>query len=263
VTPLGPPRIAYGVAVSLRPSSREVAVRVRRTLRARGLDVVRYPVEGSLWALIDRVFRMGSVASVLDVGAHVGEFGSFLRDHGYRGDIFSFEPVPDAYEALARRADGDPRWHVHRYALGAVDGTRTFRVAKADNLSSFLEPSVAGRTRFDEGIAARDRIEVDIRRLDSVFAEVTAAARPGGFYLKCDTQGVDLDVVEGTGDVLSTFAGVQLELDLEPLYEGSGTFVDGLSRLGSRGFRLAGVFPVARDGRARLLQVEAVFVPAA
>jgi FkbM family methyltransferase len=249
--------------VSIRLSTRSVGGPVRSALRARGFDVVRYPVEGSLWALLDRIFRQASVTCVLDVGAHVGEFGRFLRGHGYPGEIVSFEPVPSSYRSVAGLVAGDPRWRVYPYALGAVDGPRTLSVAHADNLSSFLEPASAGRARFTGAIDARERLEVEVRRLDSVFADLTAPAGPASVYLKCDTQGLDLEVVEGAGDVLSRLAGVQLELDLEPLYEGSATFLEGLSRLGDRGFRLAGVFPVARDDRARLLQVETVFVPSA
>jgi FkbM family methyltransferase len=254
---------AYGVAVSSRLSTRNVADRVRSALRARGFDVVRYPVEGSLWALLDRIFRRASVACVLDVGAHVGEFGCFLRGHGYLGEIVSFEPVPSSYRSVAGLVEGDPRWRVYPYALGAVDGPRSLSVAYADNLSSFLAPASAGRARFAGAIDARERLEVEVRRLESIFADVTAPTGAGSVYLKCDTQGLDLEVVDGAGDVLSRLAGVQLELDLEPLYEGSGTFLEGLSRLGDRGFRLAGAFAVARDDRARLLQVETVFVPAA
>jgi FkbM family methyltransferase len=249
--------------VSIRPPTRNIGDRVRSALRARGFDVVRYPVEGSLWALLDRIFRRAAVACVLDVGAHVGEFGCFLRGRGYRGEIVSFEPVPSSYRSVVGVAAGDTHWRVYPYALGAVDGPRSLSVAHADNLSSFLKPASAGRARFAGAIDARERLEVEVRRLESIFADVTGPTGPGSLYLKCDTQGLDLEVVEGAGDVLSRFAGVQLELDLEPLYEGSGTFLEGLSRLGERGFRLAGVFPVARDDHARLLQVETVFVPAA
>jgi FkbM family methyltransferase len=247
--------------VSNRLPTHEVGVRLRRVLRARGLDVVRYPVDGSLWALLERIFRSRGVGCVLDVGAHVGEFGGFLREHGYCGEIVSFEPVPCSYRSVAGRAAGDARWRVYPYALGAVEGSRNLGVAYADNLSSFLEPAAAGRARFAGAIDARERVDVEVRRLESIFTEVTAAAGSETVFLKCDTQGLDLEVVQGAGNFLSGLAGVQLELDIEPLYEGSGTFLDGLAQLGSYGFRLAGVFPVARDDRTRLLQVETVFVP--
>jgi FkbM family methyltransferase len=229
-------------------------------LRAHGFDVVRFPVAGSLWEVLHRVFDRGDVTCVLDVGAHVGEYGTFLRHHGYQGHIISFEPGAEARRGLAARAERDERWDVHPFALGAVDEVRTLRVATADNLSSFLVATPTAHERFRGAIAVREEVEVDVKRLDSVFTDVTSQVEPGGRFLKCDTQGVDLEVVGGAGAILSQLAGLQLELDVEPLYEGSAGLLDGLETLAGQGFRVAGMFPVARDESARLLQVEAVFV---
>jgi FkbM family methyltransferase len=229
-------------------------------VRSRGFDVVRFPVEGSLWSLLDRIFMRSQIRCVLDVGAHVGEYGGFLRTHGYRGEIVSFEPVPAAYELLRARASGDGRWQTYRYALGAHDGERTMRVAAADNLSSFLEPSAAGRARFSGVIEAREELAVEVKRLDTVFPDLASVAVGGRTFLKCDTQGLDLDILDGAEKTLDSLAGIQLELDIEPLYDGAAEFRRGVDWLGERGFLLAGTFPVVRDARLRLLQVEAVFV---
>ena len=136
-------------------------------------------------------------------------------------------------------------------------------VAHAANLSSFLEPTTAGRTRFAGAIEVRERRDVEIRRLDSVFSKVTAPADEGAVFLKCDTQGLDLEVVEGAGTVARPSRGSAAGARCRSALSRIGIASRGLDLLAARGFRIAGMFPVARDDRARLLQVEAVFVRAA
>src|ERR1043166_6885144 len=87
---------------------------VRRRLRARGFDVVRYEParfpELRRTALIDE----RGVDVVLDVGANAGPVASPLRGGGYQGRIVSFEPQRRAYERLAAAAAGDPLWEHQR-----------------------------------------------------------------------------------------------------------------------------------------------------
>lgn len=40
---------------------------------------------------------------VIDVGANIGQFGEFLRKHGFRGKIVSFEPTLSAFQALQKK----------------------------------------------------------------------------------------------------------------------------------------------------------------
>src|SRR5207245_5427268 len=78
---------------------------------------------------------------VLDVGAHVGQYGRFLRNIGYRGRIVSFEPVLANFTVLEQRRAGDEHWTCHRLALGRQDGTLPINVASVTQVSSFLVPN--------------------------------------------------------------------------------------------------------------------------
>ena len=80
------------------------------------------------------------VDCVVDVGANRGQTGRRLRRLGYRGSIVSFEPVPRAFEELAREAANDRAWSVHQLALGREDGTTTMNVVPG-TLSSLREPT--------------------------------------------------------------------------------------------------------------------------
>ena len=65
---------------------------------------------------------------VLDVGGHVGSYGSGLRLGGYSGQISSFEPVGSAFERLSDKASRDQHWSVYRTALGSHAENATMNV---------------------------------------------------------------------------------------------------------------------------------------
>src|SRR5579871_2898133 len=74
--------------------------------------------EMSLAQHLQDLFEDLEIDCVLDVGANAGQYGQFLREQvGYRGLIFSFEPVSDTYSQLCTAAKGDPKWKTFCLAL--------------------------------------------------------------------------------------------------------------------------------------------------
>jgi hypothetical protein len=62
-------------------------------------------------------------------GANVGQLAALLRSTGFSGRIVSFEPLPEAFDALSRRASRDSYWEARQIAVGERAGTppSTFR----------------------------------------------------------------------------------------------------------------------------------------
>ena len=181
------------------------------------------------------------VDTVLDVGAHTGGYGALLRELGYAGEIVSFEPVRASFEALSARLD--ERWHAQRLALGAANGTLALNVAGESNFTSFLKPIAVERYAG----SATDHVEqVEVRRLD----EVASGSR---IFLKTDTQGFDLEVIEGARGVLDRVVALQVELSVTPLYEGAPDWIAALSTLRELGFVAVSLTGV---GRVSLAAVE-------
>ncbi|MFI4963330.1 MAG: hypothetical protein ACHP6H_05685, partial [Legionellales bacterium] len=55
---------------------------------------------------------------VLDVGANTGQFGSRLRELGFKGKIISFEPILAEYQDLNKKTVNDPLWQAINIGLG-------------------------------------------------------------------------------------------------------------------------------------------------
>jgi hypothetical protein len=75
---------------------------------------------------------------VLDVGANDGGYALELRHGGYRGRIWSYEPLHEAFADLDRAAAGDHLWKTANCACGAKAGSAKINVAKNSASSSLL-----------------------------------------------------------------------------------------------------------------------------
>jgi FkbM family methyltransferase len=226
---------------------------VRRFLRRRGLDVVRY--EGHRR---QDLIRRHAIEVVLDVGANDGPFASSLRDGGYRGRIVSLEPQSAAFERLAARAQGDAAWEVRRVAAGAEDGEATLNLAGNSSSSSLLEMAEQHVRSAPESAYVGTEV-VPVVRLDAIRDDLVVPE--DRVYLKVDVQGLELDVLRGAEGLLAQCAVVDVELSLARVYEGGTLFPELLEWLAARGFAPAWLEPVFIDpASGRLLQVDGLFV---
>lgn len=194
---------------------------------------------------------------VLDAGANVGQFGQWLRKHGYRGEIISFEPVEAAFRELKAVADRDGNWHVHHLALGATASPCTpINVSRDTRFSSILDQTPIA-ARFDAEAVVLRQEEVAVARLD----DLLASFRDRIVFLKSDTQGYERAVIEGARKALTWFVGVQLELPLVHLYQNTWSFEDAITHMRGAGFVLAQLNPVIwrREDPVSLIEVDAVF----
>jgi FkbM family methyltransferase len=227
-------------------------VRLRRVLRRAGLDVIR-PVP----TFVDLIHKLGADA-VLDVGANEGQYGTYLRDWGYRGQIVSFEPISSAFSRLSARAASDAHWATRNEALGASDERSTINVSNLSVFSSLLVPNEVVKN-FDPRAATARKEEVQVRRLDSIWQDIQGYGRK--FYLKVDTQGFEPQVVRGAESALSSITAVQLELSLSAHYEGELLLAEMIKFMSERAFDLRFVKPVQYDQRdLSIPQLDCVFV---
>ena len=128
-----------------------------------------------------------------------------------------------------------------------------------NSYSSSLYPTTAVHEQAAPASRAIRQVEVEVRRLHELADEmIGTATRP---LLKLDTQGSELDILEGAGVSLDRFAAAHIELSLVPLYAGSPVIWEVVGWMEKRGFLLAELEPEFSDPRSqRLLQVNGMFV---
>ena len=210
---------------------------------------------------LKRFLSAFAVDCLFDVGANRGQYATTARrDAGYNGQILSFEPNPDVFAELQKQAASDRNWHVFNMALSDFDGVTSFNIMAADQFSSLKKPSDAQDAIFADRNKVTKTVEMQCRRLDTLLPELAAQhgfARP---FLKMDTQGHDLAVCEGAGEVLTTMLGIQTELGVRPIYEGGAGYRAMIDWLEARGFVPSAFFANNKGHFPRLVEMDGIFV---
>lgn len=205
-----------------------------------------------LVGLLKRIFTEHQVSHVLDVGANLGQYVSFLRKHvGYRGAITSFEPTSSAFETL--EAIRDPALKVLQLALGASDTDADINVMVGSDLSSLHAPSTEWTKEFSHRNKVSRVERVSVRRLDGLGVV-------GPCFLKIDTQGHELAVLDGAAGMLERVVACQIEIPCVRLYEGGPTTAESLEYMTDHGFDLCGLFPVTTISHDRVTDLDSMYL---
>jgi FkbM family methyltransferase len=182
-----------------------------------------------------------------------------LREEvGFKGPIISFEPIPEIAKVLKAKCAVDRNWYVEALALDRETGPAIFNVMANSEFSSLRKPSKDQLGLFeDKNIICQ---EVEVMRT-TVAAEFPRWQARLGFtrpYMKLDTQGNDLAVVEGAGDALRAFVGLQSELAILKLYEGATGFAETIDAYRAKGFQLSALVPNNAGAFPILVEIDCV-----
>jgi FkbM family methyltransferase len=223
-----------------------------------GVDVRVYSPARSEAARLAKLLARHNIDLVLDVGANQGQYARYLRTIGYCGRIVCFEPLSDAFAILSDYARKDHKITIApRMALGDHTGSVSINVAANSESSSLL--TVSDTHIKAEPLVKSIRTEtVPINRLDEIASDYVADA--DSVFLKIDVQGYELSVLRGAGELLLKIRGIQLELSLEPLYEGELLYREMIETVESAGFELYDLNPCFSDNiTGKTYQLDGIF----
>lgn len=222
-----------------------------------GFDVVAVDKSDRLIRQLERFFVSQPIDLLLDCGANRGLYSRNVRRAGYRGEILAFEPVPAAFAELDAFARQDGHLEARQMAVGERAGTLELRVFAANSVYSSAFDVEPG-SEHAANMVGSETVQVPIERLDAVLAreKVPETAR---IFVKSDTQGYDLRVLEGLGDRMKQVVGLQLEMSVRPLYKGAPSHWDTLDFVRRAGFEPWGFASISRTERGALIEYDAVF----
>lgn len=204
-----------------------------RILNAFGVDIKRYPS-------IDlrrrkKLLDTFGITDIIDVGANFGQYAQEMRKIGFKGKIYSYEPLSEAFAKLSKHAKNDSNWEINNFALGEKEEQLQINVAENFFSSSFLTKKVALEKQAPQTKYVKKEL-VQIKPLDTVFPDIYSQEKK--IFLKIDTQGFEKQVLNGAKDSLSKIIGVQLEMALNPMYETAPQFMEMYAFLTENGFEL-------------------------
>jgi FkbM family methyltransferase len=196
----------------------------------------------------------GPFATVVDVGAHHGQFALIARDLFPAAKIVCVEPLPDAVERLRSVIGDDPRISVAATAVAASAGQRDMHVSQKTDSSSLL-PIMQPYVDAFPGTEEARTVSIDVTTLDALFAD--APERP--CLLKIDAQGGELEVLRGATRLLGDIDAAYIECSFVEFYAGQALADEVIAELLRHGLRLDGAYSVVRDANGRCLQADLLF----
>jgi FkbM family methyltransferase len=186
-------------------------------------------------------------ASIIDIGAHDGNWTRLARRIFPGASIMMIEPLSSKAEALNALAGSLERTQFVEALLGA----------KAGQTVTFYEAGTGSSLHREQSNVEFKETSLQTSTLDDVTAELD-----GPIFLKLDVQGAELEVLDGGSKTLDRSDLVQLEVALLPYNEGGATFLQVINYMDQRGFVPFDVAGMIRPTGVELVQVDMLFVPA-
>lgn len=228
---------------------------IRKPLNALGLDIVRYNPRHRAGDFIP--LAAYDINTVIDVGAHAGEFARMIRRTLPGAQIISFEPLGEPFRELAASMRGDANFQAFNFALGEREGRVEMHKNEWTQSSSLLPMAELHKQAFTY-TRNETTEEIEIRRLDDAVRDIRL--RPE-ILVKLDTQGYEDKVILGGEEVISKARLVVAETSFQTLYEGQPLFDDIYHLLRARGFSYAGnSYQLLSPVDGTIMQADAVFV---
>jgi FkbM family methyltransferase len=158
---------------------------------------------------IKRCLPQYYVNNIFDVGANVGQSAKEYTHYFPDAQIYCFEPVKPTFDQLVTNLKGYDNIHFFSIAFGASKGVGKIALSGPSDMFHIM----AGPENTAESTSATQ--EVQIESLD-------AFCKENGIddisYLKIDTEGYDLEVLKGAGNLLTKhkIGLVELEAGMNP-----------------------------------------------
>lgn len=209
------------------------------------IQLLKHGIAPSLEHL--EMFKGHSYATVVDVGANLGQFALFALEHLSPQQIVCIEPLPNRFDYLAKRAAAiGCELSVFAVALSNRNGSGTLRQTCAGDNSSLLHPTRSAIER-SKGLKVKREVDVPLRRAD----ELLTSQLPKPILLKLDVQGTELEALRGATEFIQTVDTVLVEVSFGDFYDGQCTPREVLTTLFDENFNLIATSLVPGTGKIR------------
>ena len=223
-----------------------------------GLRIERvFPEKDPEWVL-QNLIQSKEPAAIFDIGANKGQFAKHCRKLGYRGWIYSFEPGTEAFSELKAEKSRDRKWLCFQVGMGAQERAVRLGVTENSESSSILSMKAAHLEAAPESKVVSWE-DIKLITLDQWMIE--NLIQTDSIFLKIDVQGFEVEVLKGASKALEKTKILQVEMSLQPLYEGAPDFREIYDWAASHGFVSFSFLPNFVDRRSgQWLQVDGLFV---
>jgi FkbM family methyltransferase len=154
-------------------------------------------------------YYLNDVSGIIHVGANVGQERTLYGDLDL--SVIWIEPIPDVYEKLKSNIHEYKNQFAYNYLLTDLDDEEyDFKIANNDGESSSIFSMGSHKEIWPE-IGFSSSIKVKSKTLVS-FVNINKLSLEHYQALVLDTQGSELLVLKGSGDLLHNFTYIKIEV---------------------------------------------------
>lgn len=189
---------------------------IKKPLNLIGLDIKKYRPE------IDRIkwLEKYNIKTVIDIGAHTGQFAKEIRGKLPQARIYSFEPLKDCYQKLVQNMSEDKNFEAYNFALGDKESAQEMNRSTSSPSSSLLTMGNLHEEMYPH-TKGGSKEKIEVKRLDAVFKNSNLEKE---ILVKIDVQGYEDKVIVGGINVISQAKIALLEVSFFELYKGQALF---------------------------------------
>lgn len=172
-----------------------------------------------------------------------------------RDIYYVFDPREDTIQSLKDKEN------VHFYPTGLYSSNTTVKLhlTKKGSCSSIYEPNLQLLEelipRRIKDFTVKEIVDIEVKRLDSIIPAGTSID-----FMKIDTQGSELDILKGAGDLLQGVKKLKVEVEFKELYKNQPLEKDVTEYLKGYGFELTSYARRVAWDKAGLIFADAIYI---
>lgn len=169
------------------------------------------------------IILCGSGISLVDIGA-AGGLQDRWKPFSRFVDLVAVEPDPRAKESIERLENSSLR-SLHRVnsPLASTFREIDFYLCKHPRQSSVLKPNLEHFAKYNDGHKWNvERVE----QMSAITLDSALASKIQPDFLKLDTQGSELDILQGAKTTLHSCLGIEVEVEFREMYQSQPLFGD-------------------------------------
>ena len=169
------------------------------------------------------IILCGSGISLIDIGA-AGGLQDRWKPFSRFVDLVAVEPDPRAKESIERLENSSLR-SLHRVnsPLASTFREIDFYLCKHPRQSSVLKPNLEHFAKYNDGHKWNvERVE----QMSAITLDSALASKIQPDFLKLDTQGSELDILQGATATLHSCLGIEVEVEFREMYQSQPLFGD-------------------------------------
>ncbi len=176
---------------------------------------------------------------LVDIGARGGPSENWQAALPHLS-VIGFEPDPEEHARFQKAAPANECYL--NAALWHEPPDQMLNLTRSPGSSSILEPNLDFLRRFPNN----ERFEVvgtETLKTDTLDRQLGQNGITDVDFLKIDTQGTELNVLDGATNILDSVVGIELEVEFAEIYKGQPRFSDVDERIRNLGFVLFDLRP--------------------